>query len=375
MKPSIYKAGIALVPAKRMTLTGDQIDPLLKARIEQILTHEKARGAQIALFENGKISVLCGGSSKYGKKVPVTPDTPFRAASVSKHVTAYGVMLLARQGVIDLDLDVSDALGMTVRNPKYPADPITLRMLLSHTSSIIDSEPYIAALTSGADVKELLSSGCYSSNKPGNKWEYSNFAAGLIGSVLESVTGKPFDILMRETVFDPLRISASYYPQNMPDTLADAWRLFPPLNNPGFDAQKRRAKPMDGDRVNPERHYLLAHGSLCVTAAGLAKIAQAICADKEIFDMMRADVTPFGERDKTLTEGLGTFIYRENGLTLYGHQGLAYGAVSGLFYDENGKGFAVMTSAVSEERNGVMTMMNRALCDAVMNHGGALCAI
>src|SRR5688500_4600445 len=77
-----------------------------------------------------------------GRKV--TADSPVRIASVSKLITALGVMRLVDAGVIELDRDVSDYLGWELRNPAFPDTPITLRLLLSHQSSLVDGgERYI----------------------------------------------------------------------------------------------------------------------------------------------------------------------------------------------------------------------------------------
>ena len=66
---------------------------------------------------------------------PLTVETPMRVASISKLVVAIGVMRLVEQGRLDLDADVSKYLGWKVRNPAHPEVPVTLRQLLSHTSS------------------------------------------------------------------------------------------------------------------------------------------------------------------------------------------------------------------------------------------------
>ncbi|WP_163360631.1 serine hydrolase domain-containing protein, partial [Klebsiella aerogenes] len=69
---------------------------------------------------------------------PVTADDPVRIASISKLVVAIGVMRLVEQGRLDLDADVSRWLGWKLRNPAFPDAPISLRLLLSHRSSLTD---------------------------------------------------------------------------------------------------------------------------------------------------------------------------------------------------------------------------------------------
>ena len=83
--------------------------------------------------------------------------------------------------------------------------------------------------------------------------------------------------------------------------------------------------------------------------------------------VMREPLSAFGQRDPHLQEGLGCFIYRDPALpfALYGHQGLAYGAVHGLFFRTDAiagyTGFVILTSAASEQRDGVITALNRDL--------------
>lgn len=374
----IYSLGIAMAKKTPVALerwTGETPSRALIDRVSAILEKERARGGAFCLFDGRSVSCAAFGRARLRENIQVTPDTYFRLASISKLVTAYAAVQLSFAGVVSLSRDVSDYLGFSVRNPRYKDKKITLRQLLSHTSSIVDGEKYMLALAEGAPLGDLLASpDSFAPYAPGEKWEYSNFAAGMIGCVLEGATGKPFDALMRETVFEPAGVLASYYPQRIKGTLADAWRLFPPSARPNFDANARRNKPLPGDDApDLARDYLLAHGSLCITAPGLCRIACAVDRNKEAFDVMRAVVAPFGPRDATLSQGLGTFIYRSGNASvpvLYGHQGLAYGAVNGLFMDENGRGFCILTSAASEKRTGVLTNMNRALCEAVFAEEG-----
>ena len=120
---------------------------------------------------------------------------------------------------------------------------------------------------------------------------------------------------------------------------------------------------MPGDAPDPARHYLLSQGNLYISASDLARIAQELMRAR--YAPMRQPAAPFGRRDPSLTEGLGTFILRDPALCprmLYGHQGLAYGAVHGLFFDpESGRGFVLLTSGCSEARAHVLADINKAI--------------
>lgn len=88
--------------------------------------------------------VLAEGLADKASRRGVTADDPVRIASISKLVTALGVMRLVDEGKLDLDRDVSDYLGWDLRNPAWPDKPITLRHLLSHQSSLVDGESFIS---------------------------------------------------------------------------------------------------------------------------------------------------------------------------------------------------------------------------------------
>ncbi|MEM1133415.1 MAG: serine hydrolase domain-containing protein [Pseudomonadota bacterium] len=142
---------------------------------------------------------------------PVNIDMPVRIASISKLVTALGVMRLVDQGRLDLDRDVSNYLGWPVRNPAFPDVPVTLKMLLSHTASLTDAAGYYLPLD--GDLQALLSDpeAWDSVHPPGSGYfHYANSASPIIAAVMESVTGQRFDAIMQQEVFDPLRLQACF---------------------------------------------------------------------------------------------------------------------------------------------------------------------
>ena len=133
-----------------------------------------------------------------------------------------------------------------------------------------------------------------------------------------------------------------------------------------ISAIRRKRRPLPAEEINPESHYALAHGNLCLSAADLAKLGIAGMVPgfltKESLSEMRRIICPFGDRANNLSQGVGTFILQEPRILscpLFGHQGMAYGAVHGLFFDpEAKKGLAVLTTGASEARNGVLADLN-----------------
>lgn len=149
---------------------------------------------------------------------PIDDDTLFRVASLSKFVTALGAMKLVEQGKLRLDADIGDTLGYRLRNPHFPERPITLRMLLTHTSSLRDAGGFKFAPE--VDLREVLVPGGAHYGKggmwddghaPGAWFEYVNFNWGLLATVMEAATGERFDRLMRRLLFDPMGLKAGFY--------------------------------------------------------------------------------------------------------------------------------------------------------------------
>ena len=369
----VYRLALHCLP-KNGKVSASDFSTAETRRIEQVLRSHRCVGAALCLFdERGVQNTLTFGVS-HMPDAPVTPETVFRAASVSKFITALGAMKLKEQGRLNLDRDVNESLPFSLRHPKAPDTPITLRMLLSHTAGIHDGAAYNSGIVKNVPLSELLKGDSFTDHLPGTKWEYSNFGAGIAGAVMEAAADSDFETLLRETVFQPLGVTATYYPQKVQGDLADAIRILPKSKTPNFDAAQRRSRPLPPAEVNPEKHYNLAHGALCVSAPELAKLGIAGMVpgflSAESLAEMHREIAPFGERAYNLSQGIGTFILHDRGISphlLYGHQGMAYGAVHGLFFDpETGRGLTLLTTGAGEARRGVLADLNKAIICAVM---------
>jgi CubicO group peptidase (beta-lactamase class C family) len=148
-----------------------------------------------------------------GVTAPVTPHTMFRMASISKMMTTFGLMKLAEDGRLALDADVGDYLGFALRNPHYPQRAITLRHLLSHTSTLRDDGGYFwGAGTALRDVLVPDGKMWARDGEPGQYFTYSNLNWGVIGTVMERVTGERFDRLMQRLLLAPMGLRGGYNP-------------------------------------------------------------------------------------------------------------------------------------------------------------------
>ncbi|MBA4344050.1 MAG: serine hydrolase [Methylibium sp.] len=153
-----------------------------------------------------------------GRHRPVTRDTLFRIASISKLVVALGVMRLVEAGRLNLDADIGEILGYRLRHPAHQNVPLTVRLLLSHRSGLRDSAgSYLAPGQRLAD-KLLPGGALFGSGKswspaaqaPGQWFEYCNLNYGVLASVMEKASGQRFDQLMAEQVLRPLGLSGGF---------------------------------------------------------------------------------------------------------------------------------------------------------------------
>jgi CubicO group peptidase (beta-lactamase class C family) len=367
----LYRALIRLLPAKQPHFCAIKQAAGLNMidRMQSVLERHKASGGVLAMFDARGLT----GHYVYGearKGVPVNAETAFRLASVSKTVTAAGILAMKEQGLIDLDSDADIGLPYTLRHPLAPDRPITLRMLLTHTAGIRDGRDYLRGITNGTAAPVILKGDSHTAHLPGTKCEYSNFGMGLAGCVVEACTGLSFQEAMDRYLFKPLNLKASFYPQLLSAVLADARRILPSGRMPNFDGAKRQAVP-EGDwrSPDPQRHHLLAHGSCCMDAESLSILGRALMRPgflaEETLAEMRAPHASLKNRDPHLQQGLGIFLLKDESLSpslLYGHQGMAYGAVQMMFFDPlTDRGFLSLTTGVSEARTHILADVNRAL--------------
>ena len=182
----------------------------LNSDIEQIMQHYNSVGlAVVAVKGNEVIYNESFGYNNLDKKIVLKNGELFRIASISKSFTATGIMQMVEQGKIKLEGDVSDYVGFPVRNPKYPNIPITIRMLLSHTSSLNDSEGYFTLNTINPDSSKTYA-GAYNDYEPGTKYEYCNLGFNTLGTILERVSGERFDKYITKNILAPMGLNASF---------------------------------------------------------------------------------------------------------------------------------------------------------------------
>jgi CubicO group peptidase (beta-lactamase class C family) len=267
----LFFAPIVLLLCQQTLLAQDK-----SAKIQEVLTlaHKYRQFNGTALVaENGKVIYKGAfGLANMEWAIPNTPDTKFRLGSITKQFTATLIMQLVEQGKIKLDGKLSDYL------PDYRKDigeKVTIHHLLTHTSGIpsytglpkffedVSRNPY--------KVDEFVKK--YASGdlqfEPGSKFAYNNSGYFLLGAIIEKVTGKPYEQVLKENILD--RVG---------------------MNNTGYDhhdtiLQKRAAgysKTPDGYTNAPylDMSIPYAAGSMYSTVEDLYLWDQALYTDKLI---------------------------------------------------------------------------------------------
>ena len=155
---------------------------------------------------------------------PVDRDTLFQVASLSKWVSAWGVMTLVESGKLDLDKPIGHYLTRwKLPKSEFNNDAVTVRRLLSHTAGLTDGLGY-GGFSPGVAVQSLEDSLTRASDAsphadgrvrvglaPGTKWRYSGGGYTLLQLVIEEVSGEPFESYMTRAVFRPLGMNRSRY--------------------------------------------------------------------------------------------------------------------------------------------------------------------
>ncbi|MBD9435608.1 beta-lactamase family protein [Pseudoxanthomonas sp. PXM03] len=256
---------------------------------------EPVAQVRVAFDRNGVVSTRAEGMADLATGRKVTADDPVRVASISKLVTAIGVMRLVDAGKLDLDADVSTYLGWTLRHPRFPATPITLRLLLSHQSSLTDAAGYYATPL-GEPLKTILDDpkAWDDAHAPGTHFRYTNLNFPLVAMAMENATGERFDLLMRRLLIDPLPLDACFNWESCDSATAARAVVLYRDGQPVRD-DNRAGKPacavVVGDgaacdlaRWKPGENGALfsPQGGLRISANGLAKIGRLLLNRGEV---------------------------------------------------------------------------------------------
>ncbi len=363
---------------------------------------EPVAHVRVAFDRAGVTSFQAQGMADIAAGRAITVDDPARIASISKLVTTIGVMRLVEQGTLNLDADVSKELGWALRHPAFPETPITLRMLLSHTSSLTDGAGYWN-VPLGSELRPLTEDpkAWDVTHAPGSHFRYANLNCPLVAQLMERATGERFDQLMRRLVLFPMKLDACFNWMGCSDAaIARAVVLYAADGAPQKDdlLGSRPDCPVIAtefevcalDRWTPGSNGALfsPQGGLRISVHDLATIGRMLLNDGALDGVqilkpssVRVMTTPvwtwngsngeIGEEDEPtsggvfcsyglamhmLARGDGTGCRDDlfgDGRTRMGHSGNAYGLRSGLWIDrERGTGVAYFATGVASDSTG-----------------------
>lgn len=332
-------------------------------------------GLGVIVFKDGReIYSYFGGRRHLKPDKPMTRKTLLRAASLSKMFTVFGIMQLVERGKFNLFDDVSDYLGFELRNPNFHDVPITIEMLACHTSSLRDGKIY--SLPPHCPLKEFFTTNAnlFATTAPGKYFHYCNLNYGILGTIIECVTGERFDLYQQAHVLEPLGINGGYVVGNLSknafenlgtlyiDNAAqiDDYKVQPPkdfisVQNP-YAPEVCNFYDVSNYRVGTNATIFSPQGGLRISFEDLAKALQmmmnhgAPIINRDSFDtMIKAHWTFDGTNGYTFggvmeNYGLGTYriigtskarLCKDYAIDLIGHSGEAFGLVSGLYFIPN----------------------------------------
>jgi len=190
--------------------------------------YQTTSGIAISIVIKNTISHIgTFGLSNKETNTQVTEDTLFPVASISKIITAIAILQLYEQNLIDLDGDINQYIKLRVIHPKHPEVSITPKLLMMHMSGLNDNENGLhiwknkegdSPIALEEQVRRHLTSdgeffnwNQWSDGCPGSSYWYSNAGFTLLGYIVEQVAKKPFNDYVKEKIFEPIGIFASYF--------------------------------------------------------------------------------------------------------------------------------------------------------------------
>lgn len=345
----------------------------------KIFKNYKVTGGELVVALDGEIVYQRNYGYAYTlyDKERVDDETYFKIASVTKMVTGIHVMQLVEQGKLDLDTDISEYLGYPVVNFYYPKVPITLRTLMSHTSSLSTKGGYSKESNTLGQLiaKSSKKKSNFKKRAPGSAYEYSNFGAGILGSLIECVTGKNVNDSIRETLFEPLGIDASYAP-----TMLEKPEKISSIHNSKGQPKLSRSKMLKNvwdDSVNPEKHYRITVGDLWIRGRDLCRLGMLLCnggeldgvrilSEETVAEMMSSQM---GKGVVTCDSPYGLCINRVDNLMegkmVYGHQGMTEYVICNVYWEpETDFVFALVTNGADTRMNDHIGRISRKMYEA-----------
>lgn len=351
-------AGHAQTPAAQPDPTPTPTPPITQEQLQQAVEQARAdygaTAIQAAVIRDGQVAVQAASGWAVKDQITLTTRHKMRCASLTKVMVGISAGVLIDDGTLDPYADLSGYWGVTARNPSYPDTPITVDMLLTHTSTLSDASGSLSALKGTAARQRLAGSG-YTGGKPGelSSWSYNNYGFSVLGMTLERAADQVLDDVLGEAVLTPMGIDAAfeagsvddtgllcalYYPGNSLSRTVSTQKSYVCIQQPGY------------------RGNFFAGGFTC-SAGELAQLVAMLAEDGTYQGQQYLSAETVAYLEQPLGQTPDGFYqcrplrYRENMYgrdRMYYHTGSAYGFYGLLSYDpDTGDGVVVFTTGAS----------------------------
>lgn len=326
----------------------------IQKKIDAIAAKYGATGLQAAVVENGEVTDAFAYGWAVKDTTAMTTDHKIRSASITKVAVGIAAMILREEGVVDLDESIGTYWGVAAKNPSHPGTPVSIRTLLSHTSSLKVFAWDVSR--SREHVRGILQSGSsYMKSAPGSggAWGYNNYGFGVLGQTLELASGKYLDEIMADRLWSVMGIDSAFESGSIRDTarlatLYEAGKVYT-----SHKTLLKNVRPSSlgatGDNYS---------GGMTISAPDLAKMAALLVNDGsyEGLRLLSEESVALLESDSGVEVSQNVhqcFPLRfRDGLygrdRLYYHTGSGYGVYNLLSYDpEAGDAVVVLTTGAS----------------------------
>jgi len=324
MRPqAIFILFLTLWPLLHLAAAAPTEQAAVAETLSRLVAHNDGHGGGLVRIAGpqGALITAADGRMAGPDSAPMTPDTPFEVASITKAVTAATILRLVEQGRLTLDTTLAEAL------PKETgfSPTITIRQLLSHTSGLGNywddgkrdregNNAFLRAFVAAPDQpwlpEQILTYSRQLPQRREGRFHYSDTNYVLLGLIIERITGQPLHRAYRDLVFDPLG-------------MRDTWLTY--KESPRSAAPSHRFEGSDDLHAVPRQSADWAGGGLVSTARDLERLLRGLASGRlfrqaSTLDTMRESV-PVGE--DSITYGLGLYrvdLGKGRG-ELWGHDG------------------------------------------------------
>jgi CubicO group peptidase (beta-lactamase class C family) len=313
---------------------------------------EKAKvpGASVAVIEHGEVALVRAyGLADVAASKPATPESVFRAGSISKSIVGIAVMMLVEEGRLDLDAKLSElAPELKFDNPWEGTDPVRLVHLMEHTSGF-DDIGFHHYLLDGTRMPLLQAIGKYgpyrSRWKPGTYASYCNSGPVIAGYIVEKASGMSWADFTRTRIFEPLGMTSAYWDRDpaIAARIAKSYRSDGKTEEPYMDIPGKPAGALNVEARDLAKLALMLIGRGSYNGVTLLK-------PESVARLETPHTTLAARLGLAKGYGLGNMaLPRAKGI-FHGHDGGIDGFLSTYAYEaDNAAGLVIMINAPQGE--------------------------